>query len=91
MVAPPKGPWAYDRTGLLYFARPHSDTVLTPIHSPVLEAAGVKPIFGKEITMAEWVVAKQKLQLNPKLREKQYAEGDGTVDVIAGFKDRVYK
>ena len=92
-VAPPRDQWSYDRTGLLYFARPHSDTVLHPINdSPVLQEAGVKPRFDKPVTMAEWVKAKQTLQLNPAIRAQKYAEaGDGTVEVIAGFKDRTYK
>ena len=42
--------------------------------------------------MADWVKAKQTLQLNPDIRAKRYAEaGDGTVEVIGGFKDRTYK
>jgi isopenicillin N synthase-like dioxygenase len=53
VVAPPKDQWNYDRTGLLYFARPHSDTILVPIEdSPVLQAAGVKSRFDKPISMA---------------------------------------
>jgi hypothetical protein len=32
------------------------------------------------------------LQLNPEIAEKKYAEaGDGTVEVLAGFRDRKYK
>jgi hypothetical protein len=59
----------------------------------VLQAAGVKPRFDKPITMAEWVKAKQTLQLNPEIRRQREAEAgnDGTVEVIAGFKDRTYK
>jgi isopenicillin N synthase-like dioxygenase len=93
VVAPPKDQWDYDRTGLLYFARPHNDTVLNPIvDSPVLQAAGVKPRFEKAVTMQEWVKAKQTLQLNPEIAAKKYAEaGDGTVEVIGGFRDRRYK
>lgn len=91
VVAPPKDQWDYERTGLLYFARPHNDTVLTPIlDSPVLKAAGVKPRFEKEVTMEEWVRAKQRLQLNPEVARKLYEEkedGTRTVEVIAGFKD----
>lgn len=93
VVAPPEDQWQYDRTGLLYFARPHNDTVLTPIDdSPVLKAAGVKTRFEKPVTMEEWVKAKQTLQLNPEIAAKRYAEaGDGTVEVIGGFRDRRYK
>ena len=93
VVAPPKDQWQYHRTGLLYFARPHNDTVLNPIvDSPVLERAGVKPRFEKLVTMEEWVKAKQTLHLNPESRAKKYAESkDGTVEVIAGFRDRTYK
>jgi len=93
VVAPPPDQRGYKRTGLLYFARPHNDTVLTPItDSPVLESAGVKPRFEKLVTMEEWVRAKQTLQLNPDIAAKKYAErGDGTVEVLAGFRDRKYK
>ncbi|XMA10285.1 hypothetical protein WAI453_003076 [Rhynchosporium graminicola] len=93
VVAPPRDQWPYDRTGLLYFARPHNDTVLNPIlNSPVLEREGVKPRFEKPVTMEEWVKAKQTLQLNPEIARKKYAEsGDGTVELIGGFRDRHYK
>lgn len=93
VVAPPKDQRQYKRTGLLYFARPHNKTVLVPItDSPVLQKAGVHPRFDKKVTMEEWVKAKQTLQLNPEIAEKRYAErGDGTVEVLAGFKDRKYK
>ncbi|EHK99344.1 Clavaminate synthase-like protein [Glarea lozoyensis ATCC 20868] len=93
VVTPPKDQWAYDRTGLLYFARPHNDTVLNPIlDSPVLKEAGVKPRFETPVTMEQWVKAKQTLQLNPEISAKRYAEaGDGTVEVLAGFRDRKYK
>ncbi|KIW70738.1 hypothetical protein PV04_02979 [Phialophora macrospora] len=93
VVAPPEDQRQYKRTGLLYFARPHNKTVLVPItDSPVLERAGVKPRFDKEVTMEQWVKAKQTLQLNPDIAAKRWAErGDGTVEVIAGFKDRKYK
>jgi hypothetical protein len=78
---------------LLYFARPHNDTILNPIvDSPVLEAAGVKPRFEKVVTMEEWVKAKQTLQFNPDIAAKKYKEaGDGTIEVIRGFRDRRYK
>ncbi len=92
VISPPEDQWAYDRTGLLYFARPHNDTVLTPIRdSPVLEKAGVKTRFetGKSVTMEEWVKAKQTLQLNPEIK-KAREKGDGTVEVLEGFKDRRY-
>jgi isopenicillin N synthase-like dioxygenase len=90
--SPPKDQWGYDRTGLLYFARPHSDTILVPIEdSPVLKAAGVKSRFEKPISMGEWVKAKQTLQLNPDIAKKRWDEsGDGTVEVIGGFRDRRY-
>ncbi|KAH9909157.1 putative oxidoreductase [Xylariomycetidae sp. FL2044] len=94
VVAPPEDQRGYKRTGLLYFARPHNDTVLAPItdYSPVLREAGVHSRFDKEVTMEEWVRAKQTLQLNPDVAAKRYAErGDGTVEVLAGFKDRKYK
>lgn len=95
VVAPPKDQWEYERTGLLYFARPHNDTVLKPIlDSPVLKEAGVKPRFEKEVTMEEWVRAKQRLQLNPDVAKKLYKDaedGTRTVEVIAGFQDRTYK
>ncbi|KAF2664667.1 putative UPF0676 protein [Microthyrium microscopicum] len=92
VVAPPKDQWEYERTGLLYFSRPHNDVVLEPIvDSPVLNAAGVKSRFEKPVTMEEWVKAKQTIQLNPEIAAKKYAEsGDGTVELIAGFKDRKY-
>jgi len=93
VVAPPRDQREYKRTGLLYFARPHNDTVLVPItDSPVLEKAGVKPRFEKVVTAEEWVKAKQTLQLNPDIAAKRWAErGDGTVEVLAGFRDRKYK
>ncbi|KAJ4516826.1 hypothetical protein HRR78_007000 [Exophiala dermatitidis] len=93
VVAPPQDQRHYNRTGLLYFARPHNDTVLVPItDSPVLQKAGVTPRFDKLVTMEEWVKAKQTLQLNPDIAAKRWAEkGDGTVEVIAGFRDRKYK
>ncbi|KAK9779526.1 hypothetical protein AB5N19_12787 [Seiridium cardinale] len=93
VVAPPEDQRQYKRTGLLYFARPHNETVLEPItDSPVLEKAGVKPRFDKLVTMEEWVRAKQTLQLNPEVARKRWAEkGDGTVEVLAGFKDQRYK
>lgn len=79
----------------MYFARPHNDTVLKPIlDSPVLKKAGVKPRFEKEITMEEWVRAKQRLQLNPDIAKGLYQDaedGTRTVEVIGGFKDRTYK
>ena len=90
VVAPPRDQWDYDRTGLLYFARPHSDTVLYPItDSPVLQKAGVKPRFDRPVTMAEWVKAKQLTQLNPDEYEKKRKEGE--LELIAGFKDKYYK
>ncbi|APA08797.1 hypothetical protein SS1G_02586 [Sclerotinia sclerotiorum 1980 UF-70] len=95
VVAPPKDQWEYERTGLLYFARPHNDTILKPIlDSPVLKEAGVKPRFEKEVTMEEWVRAKQRLQLNPDVARKLYQDnedGTRTVEVLAGFRDRTYK
>jgi isopenicillin N synthase-like dioxygenase len=93
VVTPPEDQWAYNRTGLLYFARPHNDMVLNPIlDSPVLQQAGVKPRFEKPVTMEQWVRAKQTLQLNPEIADKRWAEsGDGTVEVLAGFRDRKYK
>jgi isopenicillin N synthase-like dioxygenase len=93
VVTPPEDQWAYDRTGLLYFARPHNETVLNPIlDSPVLQAAGVKSRFEKPVTVEQWVKAKQTLQLNPDIAAKRWAEaGDGTVEVLAGFRDRKYK
>ena len=93
VVAPPKDQQSYNRTGLLYFARPHNDVKLEPItDSPVLQAAGVKPRFDKIVTMEEWVRAKQLLQLNPDIAAKRWAErGDGTVEVLAGFRDQRYK
>lgn len=93
VVTPPKDQHQYDRTGLLYFARPHNDTILSPIlDSPLLKAAGVKPRFETPVTMEQWVKAKQTLQLNPEIAEKKYAEkGDGTVEVLAGFRDQKYK
>ncbi|KAH3918327.1 hypothetical protein HBI56_142120 [Parastagonospora nodorum] len=91
--APPQDQREYERTGLLYFARPHNDTKLLPItDSPVLEKAGVKPRFDKIVTMEEWVRAKQTLQLNPDIAAKRWAErGDGKVEVLAGFHDQKYK
>ncbi|KAH8727677.1 hypothetical protein GQ44DRAFT_677602 [Phaeosphaeriaceae sp. PMI808] len=93
VVAPPKDQREYERTGLLYFARPHNDTKLLPItDSPVLEKAGVKPRFDSIVTMEEWVRAKQTLQLNPDIAAKRWAErGDGKVEVLAGFHDQRYK
>lgn len=77
---------------MLYFARPHNDTILEPIlDSPVLQNAGVKSRFDTKVTMEQWVKAKQILQLNPELSKKKYEEsGDNTVELIAGFKDRKY-
>ncbi|KIW75990.1 hypothetical protein Z517_10735 [Fonsecaea pedrosoi CBS 271.37] len=93
VVAPPEDQRQYKRTGLLYFARPHNDTLLVPItDSPVLEKAGVKPRFDQIVTMEQWVKAKQTLQLNPDIAAKRWAErGDGTVEVLAGFRDQKYK
>ncbi|KIV95369.1 hypothetical protein PV10_03034 [Exophiala mesophila] len=93
VVAPPEDQREYDRTGLLYFARPHNTTKLLPItDSPVLQEAGVQPRFEKIVTMEEWVKAKQLLQLNPEIAKKKYSEsGDGTAEVLAGFRDRKYK
>lgn len=92
VVAPPQDQWGYDRTGLLYFARPHNNVILEPIvDSPVLKEAGVKSRFEKPVTMEEWVKAKQTLQLNPEIAAKKYGESsDGTVELIGGFKDRKY-
>ncbi|PQE31546.1 hypothetical protein CJF32_00009373 [Rutstroemia sp. NJR-2017a WRK4] len=93
VVAPPEDQWSYDRTGLLYFARPHNDTILRPIlDSPVLQAAGVTPVFDRDVTMEEWVRAKQRLQLNPEIARKKWeVRGDGTVEVLSGWRDRKYK
>jgi isopenicillin N synthase-like dioxygenase len=91
VVAPPKDQRQFKRTGLLYFSRAHNDTFLEPINSPVLQKAGVKPRFDKLVTMEEWVRAKQTLQLNRDIEAKRYAENsDGTVEVLAGFKDKRY-
>jgi hypothetical protein len=92
-VARPEDQRQYKRTGLLYFGRPHNDTVLKPIpDSSVLEEAGVKPLFEKKVTMEQWIRAKQTLQLNPDIAAKRWVEeGDGTVEVLAGFEDRKYK
>jgi isopenicillin N synthase-like dioxygenase len=92
VVAPPKDQYEYDRTGLLYFARPHNDVILDPIlDSPVLKKAGVQSRFETPVTMEQWVNAKQTLQLNPEIAAKKYAEsGDGTAELIGGFKDRRY-
>lgn len=81
VVTPPEDQWAYDRTGLLYFARPHNEVVLNPIlDSPVLKEAGVESRFEGNVTMEEWVRAKQTLQLNPEIAAKRWAErGDGTL------------
>ncbi|KAF1347238.1 Clavaminate synthase-like protein [Lizonia empirigonia] len=60
--------------------------------SPVLEAAGVRPRFDKIVTSEEWVRAKQRLQLNPEIAAKRWAErGDGTVEVLVGLRDQRYK
>ncbi|OQO02090.1 hypothetical protein B0A48_11642 [Cryoendolithus antarcticus] len=93
VAAPPPDQREYNRTGLLYFARPHNDTVLLPItNSPVLQKAGVKPRSEGNVTMEQWVKAKQTLQLNPQIAEERYPKnGDGTVEVLAGFKDQKYK
>jgi isopenicillin N synthase-like dioxygenase len=93
VVAPPEDQREYERTGLLYFARPHNDVQLLPItDSPVLQKAGVKPRFDTIVTMEEWVRAKQTLQLNPDIAAKRWAErGDGKVEVLAGFHDQKYK
>ena len=93
VVAPPKDQRQYERTGLLYFARPHNDVQLLPIvDSPVLQAAGVKPRFEKIVTMEQWVKAKQELQLNPEIAAKRVAEGKGgKYEVLAGFHDQKYK
>lgn len=93
VVAPPADQREYNRTGLLYFSRPHNDLVLEPItDSPVLEAAGVKARFDQKVTMEQWVKAEQTLQLNPKIYEERQRNGDGTnFEVLAGFKDRRYK
>jgi isopenicillin N synthase-like dioxygenase len=92
VVTPPEDQQAYDRTGLLYFARPHNEMVLNPLDSPILKAAGVKSRFEKDVTVEQWVKAKQTLQLNPDIAAKRWAEaGDGTVEVLAGFRDRRYK
>lgn len=93
VLSPPEDQIEYNRTGLLYFARPHSDVVLYPINdSPVLQQAGVKARFDKPVTMGEWVKAKQTMQLNPEIAQKKYDESkDGTAEVIAGFRDRIHK
>jgi hypothetical protein len=66
--------------------------VLNPLDSPVLREAGVKSRFEKPVTVEQWVKAKQTLQLNPDISAKRWAEaGDGTVEVLAGFRDRKYK
>ena len=54
VVAPPEDHRQYNRTGLLYFARPHNKTVLLRItDSPVLDEAGVKSRFDTEVTMEQ--------------------------------------
>lgn len=55
----------------------------------MLQAAGVKPRFEKPVTMEEWVRAKQTLQLNPDKAAERWK--DGSVEVLAGFKDQKYK
>ncbi|KIW09941.1 hypothetical protein PV08_11717 [Exophiala spinifera] len=91
VVAPPEDQLTFNRTGLLYFARPHNDTILEPIpDSPVLQAAGVKSRFNRKVTMEEWVKAKSLVQLNPKDAEKRYTE-NGKIEVLAGFQDQKYK
>lgn len=93
VVSPPEDQWPYERTGLLYFARPHSDIVLNPIDSPKLRRAGIEhDRFNKPVTVREWVKAKQTLQLNPEITKKLYAESSNgrSVEVIAGFQDHKY-
>ncbi|KAI0470403.1 hypothetical protein GGR56DRAFT_660737 [Xylariaceae sp. FL0804] len=91
VVAPPEDQRHLKRTGLLYFARPHNETVLAPISdSPVLNEAGVQSRFDGSVTMEQWVRAKQTLQLNPEIAARRWKE-DGTVEVLAGFKDQKYK
>ncbi|KAL6247654.1 hypothetical protein RBB50_005002 [Rhinocladiella similis] len=91
VVAPPEDQLTFNRTGLLYFARPHNDTILEPIaDSPVLQAASVQSRFNRKVTMEEWVRAKSLLQLNPKLAENRYTE-NGKIEVLAGFQDQKYK
>jgi hypothetical protein len=58
----------------------------------VLKKAGVEPVFERDVTMEEWVRAKQTLQLNPEIARKRWEErGDGTVEVLGGWRDRRYK
>lgn len=58
----------------------------------MLPAAGVTSRFEKPVTVEQWVKAKQMHQLNPNIAAKRCAEaGDGTVKVLAGFRDRKYK
>lgn len=92
VVAPPEVQYAYDRTGLLYFARPHNDVVLNPIFdSPGLKAVGLVSNFDKPIAMEQWVKATQTLQLNPEIAARKYEESEsGTAELIAGFRDKHY-
>ncbi|KAJ5483810.1 UPF0676 protein [Penicillium diatomitis] len=93
VVAPPRDQWGYDRLGLLYFARPHNDTVLRPLvsESPVLQRNRhlLTEGFTRPITMAEFTVAKQRMLLNPHLYEEK-RDQHGDVELIAGFKDHRY-
>ncbi|KAJ5728908.1 UPF0676 protein [Penicillium malachiteum] len=75
VIAPPQDQWGYDRMGLLYFARPHNDTILESLvsQSPILQRnqAILEEKFTRPITMGEFTVAKQRMLLNPpRLRQE---------------------
>lgn len=86
---PPKDQRHVDRLGLLYFARPQNDLVLSTVDSPVLKRAGfTQNEFEREghrvPDMGEFTKLKQTWQ---QAKVRSYADSDGEV-ILPGFTGR---
>ncbi|KAI0950665.1 hypothetical protein AcW1_007916 [Taiwanofungus camphoratus] len=94
VTSPPKDQEHVDRLGLLYFARPNNEVLLSAIkESPVLQREGFtqnqfEAEGNKVPTMEEWTFAKQKWQ-----RTKNIVRGDvqyQTAQILPGWNEKVY-
>ncbi|EIN14527.1 flavonol synthase [Punctularia strigosozonata HHB-11173 SS5] len=89
VAAPPKDQQHVDRLGLLYFARPRNDLVLSTVDSPVLKREGyTQNEFEREgvhvPTMEEFTFSKQKWQQ----AQGEYKDG---ATILPGFKGQIFK
>lgn len=88
---PPKDQRHVDRLGLLYFARPQNDLVLSTVDSPLLKREGFTRNEFEEgghrvPNMGEFTKLKQTWQQQ---KGKSYRSDEGQV-IVPGFKGRIY-